>query len=342
MGTGRNWVKWIGRIAIAIILMLIILVISGVVYQRQAIASDLEAYPPPGDMIDVDDFQMHLYCEGTGSPTIVFESGLGDFSVSWWTIREEIVQETRTCVYDRAGMGWSDFTNTIPDSEYVVDNLHTLLQNAGEEAPYILVGHSAGGVYVREYTHTYPEDVAGLVLVDSSHENQQLRFPEEITDVENPLDFILRLCQFTAPAGIMRVTGIAEGFVDDFDGNEALRQETISIFNRTHFCSAISNEYAGFIDDISQGDAPRSLGDLPMIVLTQGAGNDPANFPESIPLEVIEQMDTLWIELQEEIAALSTDSTHIIVEDASHYIHHDQPDVVIEAIQQILDMVRES
>lgn len=336
------WLKWIGRITIGIIALLLILGISGMLYQRQAMASDLEAYPAPGEMVDVGDFQMHLHCEGTGSPTIVFEAGLGDYSASWWTVRETITQEARTCVYDRAGLGWSDFTNSIASSDDVVENLHTLLQNAGETAPYIFVGHSAGGVSVREYAQQYPDDVVGLVLVDSSHENQQLRFPEEITSLGNSLTSTLRICQLIAPTGLIRVAGIAENFVDDFDGDDNLRQEAIALFNRTHTCTAISNEYTGLIAEVSQDTRPQSLGDLPIVVLTQGIGSDPADFPDSVSPEAIEQMDIVWVELQEELVALSSNSSHIIVEDASHYIHHDRPDVLIEAIQQILSMVEES
>ena len=330
---------WLRRIVLFLVLAIIILLISGAVYQNQAMASDIENYPPPGEMIDVGGFEMHLYCEGEGSPTVVFESGLGDSSLTWWTIRETIVQETRTCVYDRASMGWSDFTNTVPDRNYVVNNLHTLLHNAGEEAPFILVGHSAGGVYVREYAQQFPEDVAGLVFVDSSHENQNLRMPEEIAALDSQ-PAILRVCQVAAPIGLMRILNVADGIVDDYDGDEDLRNTTLALYNRTYFCTAILNEFTGFMPDVEQDNPPQDLGDLPIFVLTQGIGNSPEDFPDSISLETIEELNSTWLELQAELLALSTNGTQMIVEDAGHYIHHDRPDVVINAIQQILETVR--
>lgn len=335
----RGCFVWGRRIALFLVAAVAILLISGVIYQNQAVADDMENYPPLGVMIDVGEFEMHLYCEGEGSPTIVFESGLGDSSLSWWTIHEIVAQETRTCVYDRASLGWSDFADTVSEHNYVVRNLHSLLENSEEEAPYLLVGHSSGGVYVREYVQQYPDDVAGLVFIDSSHENQNLRMPQEIADLIKPPP-ILQVCQVAAHFGIIRILNVGEEFSDDFGGDDTLKAMNIALFNQTHFCTAILNEFTDFISGVTQENPPQSLDDLPLIVLTRGIGDSPDDFPDSISSETVEQLNATWLELQAELLALSSNSTQIIVEDAGHYIHHDRPDVVINAIQQILETIR--
>jgi len=139
----------------------VIILVAGVVYQAAASASDSKKYPSPGELYDVGDYKLHLYCTGEGSPTVILEAGAGFPSISWFIVQEKVAQFTRVCSYDRPGFGWSEPASGPLSSDQVAANLHGLLETAGIPGPYILVGHSDGGVYVRAYARQYPSEMLG-------------------------------------------------------------------------------------------------------------------------------------------------------------------------------------
>ena len=130
-------------------------------------AADARAYPPPGQMVDVGGYRLHINCTGAGSPTVVIDAGLGDWSSMWGFVQPGVAKTTRVCTYDRAGAGWSDQGPLPRDARQFAKELHTLLQNANIPGPYVMVGHSMGGLPVRVFTHEYAAEVAGVVLIDS-------------------------------------------------------------------------------------------------------------------------------------------------------------------------------
>src|SRR5690349_1230745 len=136
--------RWLKRIVLGILLLVLLFLIGGAIYQEYAARQDAAAFSPLGKMIDIGGFRLHLYCKGTGSPSVIFEAGAGQYSLYWLEIQDRIAETHQACVYDRAGLGWSDFSNTVPSSEVVATNLHLLLNNAGISAPYLFVGHSSG------------------------------------------------------------------------------------------------------------------------------------------------------------------------------------------------------
>ena len=142
--------------------------IIGAVYQSLATSRDRELYPPPGQLVDVGGYRLHVYCIGEGSPTVVLEAGSGGKGViAWSLVQERMAITTRVCSYDRAGLGWSDPdpTDQPRPSLRVAQSLYTLLHNAGIDGPYVLVGHSSGGLHVRSFASQYPEEVVGMVLL---------------------------------------------------------------------------------------------------------------------------------------------------------------------------------
>jgi pimeloyl-ACP methyl ester carboxylesterase len=158
----------------------LLLVLAGIVYQAIASARDAQRYPPLGRLIDVVGYRLHINSTGEGTPAVVLDAGVCDCSLNWCLVQPEVAKFTRVCSYDRAGMGWSDAGPSPRTSEVIVRELHTLLTNAGIAGPYVLVGHSFGGYNVRLFAHDYPEEVVGLVLVDSAHEDQWPMLPESV------------------------------------------------------------------------------------------------------------------------------------------------------------------
>src|SRR5215213_1289756 len=164
-------VRWIGRVLLGLLALLIGLAVIGASYEAIMAAGDATRYPPPGQLVDVGGYRLHLHCVGEGSPTVIMEAGGAGNVLHWMLVQPAIAQSTRVCAYDRAGMGWSEPGPLPRTPQQIVAELHTLLTNAGIPGPSILVGHSIGGKYVRLYARQYPQDVAGMVLVDARHED---------------------------------------------------------------------------------------------------------------------------------------------------------------------------
>ena len=165
----RHWLRWVGYTAGGLLSLIVVLAGVGLVYEQIEESRDRRLNHPPGVMVDVGGYRMHLYCIGQGSPTVVLESGLGDYWLAWYRVQPQIGQFAYVCAYDRAGLGWSDPSLRPRNSRFMAEELHTLLHKARVPGPYVLAGHSLGGYNVRMYASLYPTDVVGMLLVDSAH-----------------------------------------------------------------------------------------------------------------------------------------------------------------------------
>src|SRR5918998_3069707 len=183
----RGIMRRIWRPLLGLVVVLLVLAVLGAIYQ--AIATELaeRAYPPPGEMVDVGGYRLHINCVGQGSPTVVLDAGSGGMSAQWVRVQQEVSGSTRVCAYDRAGMGWSEMGPDPRDAERITGELHTLLEGADIEGPCVLVGHSFGGMYMQTYAARYPDEVAGVGLVDSSTDPDQFSQPPEAQDSYEPL-----------------------------------------------------------------------------------------------------------------------------------------------------------
>lgn len=304
----------------------IVLAIAGTVYQTAATEADRRNFPPPGNLIDVGGFKMHIHCEGKGSPTVILETLSGGTSSYWGWIQPEVAKETRTCVYDRAGRGWSERDPEPQSLARTVRNLHTLLSNTNIEGSYVLVGHSIGGIYVRQFAADYPEEVAGMVLVDASNPFQFDRHPEMRQENENYLK-VAKFFPAFARLGFGHLYFALGGEMDFAEMKEPEKSELKAVWSSPEYFKSQIDEVVAGRDIFADGQKLSNLGDLPLIVLTQGN----------------ETTSSSWIKLQNELASLSTDSLHITVEGATHVSMAFNPEharVVSDAILQLVDAVR--
>jgi pimeloyl-ACP methyl ester carboxylesterase len=298
------------------VLLIVFLAVTGFLYQTIASAIDAARYPAPGKLIDVGGYRLHLNCTGTGhpgSPTVILEAAFDDTSLAWSKVQPAVASFSRVCSYDRAGYGWSDTGPAPRTASHMVTELHTLLARAGVSGPIVLVGHSYGGAIMQLYAFTYQEQVAGLVLVDSVHQDQQ-RYP----DVALPGPSLFRSCSAAAPFGTARLLGFMFYATSDYPASVQPVVEALDY--QTRNCQTAADELAAEPESLGQVRAARhSLGDLPLVVLTRG-----------------QQVSKSWPALQNDLATLSTNSKHLIASHSGHYIHLEQPDLVVAAIKQVL------
>ena len=286
---------------------------------------------------------MNLDCTGSGSPTVLLESGLGGATSSWDLLRPLLAAHTQVCSYDRAGLGFSDPARRPSTSANITDDLHRLLAAASIKPPYVLVGHSTGGLHVRFYAATYPSDVAGMVLVDPSSEYQTDSYrkldPNHFTaehlhalQAEYGKWALKHQCIAAAQAATLIVGSELDKKCSDAGLDFA--NEPVGIL------SAQLSEVETF--DESQAElasAKRSLGDMPLIVLTEGV-NAPPKKPLSPQQEAARiARDELWIKLNKDIAALSMRGVQHVIPGVGHFIQNEQPQTVADAVLSVLRQV---
>jgi pimeloyl-ACP methyl ester carboxylesterase len=296
--TAARIMRWIGKALLWAFVALLALTFVGAIYQTVAMEVDRRTYPAPGQLVEVGGHHLHIRCVGQGTPTVILEAANGGMSAHWARVQQEVAKATRTCAYDRAGLGWSESGPRPRDARQISSELHTLLgdNDANIEGPYVLVGHSYGGLYARMYTTRYSEEVAGVVLVDSSH-------PEQFTRSPQGREMYERARRLTAVAALSSRLGLIRLF-DVFPAPSGLpaqqRAQVEASLSSTRHLVATAEEFSATPQTSAQVRTTQGLGDKPLAVVS--AGEQPPG----------------WLELQEELVALSSNSSLRIVEGATH------------------------
>lgn len=291
-----------------------------------------ERYPPPGHLIRVNHHQLHIQRLGHDGPTVLFEAGQAGFSLDWMLVQPEVSRFAQTCSYDRAGLGWSETGPHPRTPQQIVVELHALLTAASVPKPYVLVAHSLGGRYVRLYTHQYPEDVMGLVLVDAYHEAFDIGLGKEQLRV-----FLRnRARQYRLLDAVARL-GVARLLSQQMVGLLGPDYRSIPLQERKRYVLLATRPkaMATTIDEHEQAvaklpDAPSgvSRNDMPLRILTHGA---PWPYPE---------YERLWQESQRQAVTWSSRSKLIVAQQSGHAIMLAQPELVIDAIREIIEEAR--
>lgn len=341
----RSCLGCLGRGLIGLLLILVALIVVGVIYQSVASARDMKKYPPPGELYDVGEYRLHLYCTGEGDLTVILEAGAGSPGLIWTFVQKEIEKSTRVCSYDRAGFGWSDPAPGPLSPQQVASDLHALLGTANVPGPYVLVGHSAGGVYVRAFASQYSTEVVGMVLVDSSHEDQNVRFPPEYQELNKTQSSMLTFCRIASPVGGMRLSHIFDVMTAGYPMDPETGAAILSTLYRTRYCWVSAEEIEALSTPLSQPD-PGSLGNLPLIVLTADTSEEemlaqiPPYLQSVVGPDIVTKVFQVNREMQKELVGLSSRGSQVLVQNTGHNIHLDQPEVVIDAIREVLEQVR--
>lgn len=318
-----------------LILLILVLVLLGIAYQALGTARDLDRYPPSGKLVDVGGYQLHINCLGQGSPTVVMDYGLGGLSPIWSLVQPEIAKFTRVCTYDRPGYGWSDLSPKPRTSQEMVRELHTLLNKAGIEPPYVLVGHSLGGLNVRLFASQYPEEVVGMVLIDAVPPEVYERLSPEFADSMKATGRMFRFLSLISRIGLLRLgiqilgNSIAPDFVRKLPSE--VQPIILAKFLPETFATAVAENLlmAKSAEQVKQTKLDK---ELPLIILSHGI-----NMFSSLLPKRAERAGQIWQKLQAEMANLSSQGELIIANKSGHDIHIDQPQLAIDAIRQIIE-----
>lgn len=292
-------------------------------------------YAVPGLRVSVDGHRLNLVCQGSGRPVVVLDAGLGDWSPSWIPIQERLASRTTVCAYDRAGYGFSDPASSPRTSDAIARELHDLLHAANLPAPYVLVGHSFGGLNVLAFTRLYRREVAGLVLVDGTAPD--VAIPTAVKALMADQLAAVQKCASAPRASCFDVLwGISS------QPNNGVTPKLLAAVKQQARKPAPYDAVASEMQNLTEsqrevGEQERSLGGLPLVVLTattHGEDQMPAALRTALA-----QFEPAWRSAHKRIAALSTRGHYELVQ-SGHYIQFDRPNVVIEAVNEVLSEVR--
>jgi pimeloyl-ACP methyl ester carboxylesterase len=311
--------RWLKHLAIGLVALAAI----GATYEAIASRTDAATYPPAGRLVDIGSHSLYLECEGTGSPTVVMDAGLGGSSLDWLLVRSQLAAAARVCVFDRSGMGWSEPGPLPRTPGRNAEELHRLLEAAHVDGPYVLVAHSLAGKNARMFAAAYPDDVAGMVLVDARSERIDL---DATSDEADGMNTAVR-AQTTLFA-IARRLGLVRLFGPSLLGSpnlspDAALQLALRETEPNAIAATLDEGLSRSADDAVL--AKSRLGDLPLVVL---AAADSINNIEG------------WHGAQTTMAALSTKGRLIITEPSSHAIQFDAPGDIIDAVLSVLAQIR--
>lgn len=330
--------KWLRRIALAILALVFVAGAAGATYEFMGRRAARRAFPVQGELVDIGGRRLQVDCRGTGTPVVVLEAGLSTGgSQDWSAVHDSIAQTTRTCAYSRAGIMWSDAASEPLTARRVAEDLHAALGKAGEQPPYVLVGHSLGGPYIMTYTSHFGDEVAGLVMVDASHPDQLGRLKEVAPAAAEPNLTPMKVAQALSWAGVVRLAMSKAPPMPNQDPDVA---RSIAAYS-SHSIDGAMQEMEALAATFDEAGKFRTLGDRPLVVLT-AAKPMPDSIRAALKLtpEGAARMQAVWKAMQEEEASWSTRSRHVMVDDATHYIQFDRPDVVIEAVRSVVGIVR--
>jgi len=309
------------RLLGGVVILILGLILIGTIYESVAEAADIQAYPPLGQMVDVGGYHLHINCTGIGSPTVVIDAGLGGWSLTWNSVQEEVAKTTQVCTYDRAGMGYSEASPLPRTADRFAYELHTLLERANVAGPYVLAGHSMGGLTVRIFAHEYPTEVAGVVLVESMSPGQMTQSHMEIAPQTSYQPSAFSLPFLLGRMGLVRFLAEPLGLIQTLPPQTQAAYAAFAVTPRT--VQEWVDEFLSIQVSMAQAAAITTFGDVPLIVVTAALNQQ-----------------TDWQTMQSELLLLSSNSQQIVAENSGHNIEIDDPEAAVSGILNMVAQLR--
>ena len=303
--------RWTMRILVGLCGLIVLAALAGATYQSLATRKDLALTPPPGQLVDIGGHRLHLWCTGAGTPAVVLDTGLGGSSAEWGYVQPEVARFTRVCSYDRAGMGYSDPGPSPRTARRIASELATLIDRSGIDGRLVLVGASSGGFNVRVFASDHPQRVAGLVLVDASHEDQAHEVPR-----------LARFVRLLSTVGVLRMVAVSFGPRVESVAPSARQFARATSFRAAGY-QAAADEIIHIRESASEVRSSRRKLTIPVVVITGGRG-----------------ADATWRDLQRDQVTLSERGCQIIAQQSGHVVAMDQPQVVVDAVRTVVQTAR--
>lgn len=303
--------RWTTRVLLGLCSLIVVTALAGAFFQTVATRSDLAVTPPPGKLVDIGGYRLHLWCTGNGAPAVILDTGLGGSSADWGFVQPDVARFTRVCSYDRAGMGYSDPGPSPRTARRIASELAILLDRSGIAGPVVLVGASIAGFNVRVFASDHLERAAGLVLVDASHEADRHEVP--------PMAPFVALL---STVGVLRLLGVSFG-----ERIESLPPSVQRYARATRFRAAgyraAADEIIHVRESVSEVRSSRRKLTIPVAVVTGARGSDEN-----------------WLNLQRDLTSLSERGCLMIARESGHVVSVDQPGVVVDAIRTVVETAR--
>ena len=320
----RSILSTLKRLARIVAVAFAALAVMGFIYERVGRWQDAKRLPQIGRSVDIGGRSLNLYCSGEGSPTVIFESNWGSPGYRWVAIQREVATFTRACWYDRAGLGWSDPGPFPNHSDSIAHDLHDLLTAAKIAPPYILVGHSMGGFHVRVFRSYFPDEVAGLVLVDPMNEDMTIKIHNH-NEMFRPTVLVVR--QMIGAFGLLRLMRPSpDPPPKGFDDQEW--KTLVGLYRQPKAARADGGEPPIWVNG-ELARATGNYGDLPLVVLSAGI-QDQEEDPK------LDHDHDRKLQLHEALAHRSSSGTHVVVAESGHDIPDEAPGAVITAIRDLI------
>ncbi|MGB7554634.1 MAG: alpha/beta hydrolase [Candidatus Korobacteraceae bacterium] len=332
--THAKWRRITERVLLSLVILICATAAGSTIFNAIALRYYRATYSPLGKIYRVNGHDMHIYCTGEGSPTIVLDAGMGNDSLAWAKVQPELSKTTRVCSYDRAGMGWSTPGPDPRDADTIASELHALLQQAGVSGPIVLMGHSMGGIFIRAYATHYPQDVVGLIFIESAspfqedHESAELR-AQTLPSASQYYSYVALIA-----LGIPRLTGDCSAD-DRFDGQFARMKGQLD-------CGMLLGEvWREYTADRRSGEETINTGpygDMPVLIFSRDPQLD-KQAPNLSPKLALE-MSVVWNQTQEDLKRLSTRSRRVIGKGSGHHLPIDRADLIDKEIPVFIQQIR--